>query len=203
MDPVLEGRVAPFVQELMKTLESIHKLGIIHLDLRVTFLINLSRIKIIAGNYLHWFSVVRNQRRPATSPRQWSATSNRQSCSPKWLLVGQTDHVRQEDNEHGRIARVCKSRGRQRRAGDDTGGYVECWSAGLCAVSFWKIWYFQNFRLSGKSPFHGDNDEQTLANVRDNIPIVAPMELPGISDQAKRFVNTCLVTDPRLVRVIL
>ena len=54
------------------------------------------------------------------------------------------------------------------------------------------------FRLSGLSPFLGDNDMETLASVTRADFYFPDDDFPPVSDDAKEFICSLLVKNPRL-----
>lgn len=53
------------------------------------------------------------------------------------------------------------------------------------------------FRLSGISPFLGDNDTETVRNIMLGNYTLDCDEFANITDEAKSFVSKLLVLDPR------
>ena len=53
------------------------------------------------------------------------------------------------------------------------------------------------FRLSGLSPFIGDDDNDTLMNVSCGEYTYEDTAFDGISDDAKKFIDMLLVSTPK------
>ncbi|KAL3085544.1 hypothetical protein niasHT_037285 [Heterodera trifolii] len=72
--------------------------------------------------------------------------------------------------------------------GKDVSFYTDMWSVGVLAFIL----------LSGLSPFGGENDDETLENVKKcdwNMDDEPTFE--GISDEAKDFIRRLLILDPK------
>ncbi len=57
------------------------------------------------------------------------------------------------------------------------------------------IEFFQYFRLSGLSPFMGDNDNETYNNISKAEFDFDDESFDGLSDEAKDFIGKLLVKD--------
>ena len=58
---------------------------------------------------------------------------------------------------------------------------------------------FLNFRVSGLSPFQGDNDNETISNILKVEYDFAAEEFEAITAGCKDFIKKLLVKDPRRV----
>ena len=67
------------------------------------------------------------------------------------------------------------------------GYYMHVQCAYLCTHS----------RLSGLSPFLGDNDGETCANVTRGEYFYPDDDFPPVSEDAKRFIDDCLLSAPK------
>lgn len=65
------------------------------------------------------------------------------------------------------------------------------------ATDMWSIGVITYVMLSGLSPFLGDNDGETCANVTRGEYFYPDDDFPPVSEDAKRFIDDCLLSAPK------